>query len=290
MHKFGAILFLVVVMSCGQTSIVDREIILPEPRVLVQDELNNYDPSWHPSGKTIIYVAQSNTTFSLNEIDVHSGQQQELLRETIELRSPQYHTDGRRILFTKKGSAAFDLWIFDIQTRQSAPLNYALGIEKSLRISPDGRRVAFQQDTRLTLLTLENGAMEHVNQISFPIHSFCWVGSQNDLIFSAGQPGQLTFFLFKWSGQVLNSLGKAPIKGVHPDYFDHNDSSPLREIGPLLLYENQGAIYSYSFYPSQVTKIISRGHSPRWSPDGTRILYVNDRKIILESVFVVIHD
>jgi hypothetical protein len=57
----------------------------------------------------------------------------------------------------------------------------------------------------------------------------------------------------------------------------------LKNVSGKFVYQRQGSIYSQKLGSDAPPRLISRGSWPRWSPDGTRIGYLDGNKIMLIS-------
>jgi Tol biopolymer transport system component len=56
-------------------------------------------------------------------------------------------------------------------------------------------------------------------------------------------------------------------------------------VGSHIAVESSGSIYVISPKDWQPELVISNGHYPSWSPDGTKIAYVKDNDIYISKIF-----
>ncbi len=107
------------------------------------------EPSWHPDGSQIAYVAYTTAKSHLEVIDLDRGRTHEPLPRQLfdQVLLPRYSPDGRYLAFIGWKTGGFkDLYLLDTQTNQLAALTDDHNQDLTPAWSPDGRYLFWSSD------------------------------------------------------------------------------------------------------------------------------------------------
>jgi TolB protein len=100
-------------------------------------------PSWHPSGRSILFTSFKDRRPMLFGMDLTTGYESRIASKMGVNVSASYSTDGRRILIAREENGNTDLYELDPASGSARRLTTHWGIDVGGSWSPDGRRIAF---------------------------------------------------------------------------------------------------------------------------------------------------
>lgn len=207
-------------------------------------------PVWSPDGTKIAFVSNRDYLFSLYVMDADGSDAQLVTDKVLDLGEPAWSPDGRKIAFSGgvRGTVGMskpsvDIYLLNVDGSGLAKLTRDSGVNGSPTWSPDGKQIAFMsnRDGKAKIWIMD---ADGSNQRILP-------NSQNTTSngFLGGQPA--------WSPDGTKILftgyracGAGAAGGI---YVTNADGSNSR-----LLTNDPNACGGYA--------------SPRWSPDGTKIV------------------
>ena len=133
----------IVYVASGRVRVVDSDGANDHP---VTSSGAALSPSWHPSGRSIVYSDFSDAGTQIAEVDLESGKSHLLNATPRGLNiTPVFSPDGENIVYASGGEQPADLVIADASNRGGARKLGAgnLTEQSSPTFSPDGKRVAF---------------------------------------------------------------------------------------------------------------------------------------------------
>jgi Tol biopolymer transport system component len=203
------------------------------------------------------------------------------------LRAFSISPDGRRAVFTVGEAAAGegDLWLYDLERDTTSPLTRAPGLESMPHWSPDGSRIAFVRGVRpgefeLAMMDVDDpGRSEDLGSGFRPVfssdgrfltHSTFTPPNDYELWYrSVGREGE--------SREFPATEGREVDGRVSPD-------------GRYIAYAGRGTqgqeVFIRSFPDGEARQQVSTegGMTPRWSPRGDELFYVNGEDVMAVSV------
>jgi Tol biopolymer transport system component len=115
-------------------------------RVLTQNALNEFDPSWSPDRRRIAFARVGARRGGIHVIDVAGGTVRRLTRGRDQ--APAFSPDGKRIAFVRGSS----IRLVDAATRAQRRLVGTRWPPRQLSWSPEGRSILFGDGGRVRLL------------------------------------------------------------------------------------------------------------------------------------------
>ena len=234
---------------------------------------------------TLVYSGGS-TKSRLVSVDLR-GVTQPLFSEAARLASPRYSPDGRRILLSRTDESS-ELWVYDVSAKAPTRLTIDGLSNDRPEWFPDGRRVAFRSTggyyaqsadgtaRRTTLLSNAGSNAGTVAEIAIApdgkriVARIPHLGSGMDLMLAAvGDTLQSTPFVNTRFNEYMPTVSRDG-KWVA---FISNEAGPLD-------------VYVRALDGSSVRVPVSTGGGmePRWAPDGRRLYYRANRKLVAATV------
>jgi len=280
-------------LSCQNRGIVDMTVEIPSPVIAVEDEFYNSQPAWHPFQEKIIYISSSLSTDNdstvavgaIKEVDLENGETRLLLDESSLACFPNYSPDGNAIVFCARKNNSQNIHILNLATHEISAITDDNGWRTYPRWSPDGKTVAFIHDGRVAIYQLDNHRFEFPENIGKNVRSVCWGKSENQLIIARTLKENIELSLYDIKSNTLNPLTTlqqfdgswlsfAPLK------------SSLQNARAFLIFQNANKIYLFDFSKTQVNKIIQSGQTPAMSPQGNRVAFSQNGRIVIETLWV----
>ena len=128
------------------------------PQNLTNDRHDDWDPSWSPDGKRIVFMSYRDGHFigdfeeitsEIYVMDADGGNQQRLTENRKNDESPSWSPDGTRIVFSsdRKGDwKNFEIYVMDDDGGNLQRLTENRKNDGAPSWSPDGKRIAFSSD------------------------------------------------------------------------------------------------------------------------------------------------
>jgi len=115
-----------------------------EPK-MVNDKTPSYWHGWSPDAKSVLVVAQRNTTYyNIYRVNINTGVEENLTKNTTgHVDGPEYSPDGKHIYFNWTGSGTMQLWRMKPDGTQKEQLTFDEYNNWFPHISPDGKWIAF---------------------------------------------------------------------------------------------------------------------------------------------------
>jgi TolB protein len=226
-------------------------------QTLTQNRINDLDPAWSPDGKYIIYAVEAQDSGSLIIMDADGHNPRQLKSDRwMRPRIPKWSPDGRRIAYLAL----------------SGQYNHSLRV-----INVDG--------TNDQVIT-ENLAYGTV---------FSWTSDSKSLLYSSGPQNQDNP-MFVMEAVPDAKRASLPLQGMHPAIQPGNAppvqvaALPTVTVAPTFAIKPGKLVVSVAIPINQTSQISMRlftmnvdgsnridlkvdGYDPKFSPDGTRIVY-----------------
>ncbi|MDX1632942.1 MAG: hypothetical protein R3234_13810, partial [Thermoanaerobaculia bacterium] len=197
--------------------------------------------------------------------------------------------DGRKIAAAIRQKVSPDLFLIDLDRGAPLRLTTDPGADVNPRWSPDGTTLAFSSDRDLSvgvyLLPLDTGLPEPLLRDSERfVVAEDWFPDGRRLLIEVNSPGESSdlFTLSLERGSDLQRLTETP---------EHEETARLSPDGRFLAFtsDKTGVEEVYLASMPEMDRrwqiSLSGGSQPRWSPDGSEILYRQGRLVLSAPVF-----
>ncbi len=148
-------------------------------------------PIWSPDGKTILFVAHSNSTSNLFQLDPESGALENLTNYTgdVQILSPRWSPDGKFIAYAFAGEDGnCDIMLYEVQTGESRRLTKEPQVDYLPVWHPDSRKITFtsHRNTTPNLYTVDinTGHVIQNTDVSDAVWSVQWSPSDSTVLAS----------------------------------------------------------------------------------------------------------
>jgi Tol biopolymer transport system component len=279
-------------LACTENTITSVEKKLIGARVLVRDGWENLNPSWSPSGDTIIYLAReqmstlSGTEASyIRQIEIHTGKITDLVHDSTGLSFPQLSSDGQKLVFCSGRLGERDVWLIHIGANTYERFSTREGHESFPCFSPDNKSIAYINKGQIILQSM-NGNLKILATDPLDILAVCWTNTGDELLFSGRQEGKTQLYRYTLETDQYQLIGGG-VTGTWPDF----TIPPLQlgdQLGPQVAFEKNSGIFLASLNRSSISRIEPDGKMPNWSPDGSQLAFCQEGNILTVNVWTLI--
>lgn len=204
----------------GRIGLVLHVLDSREQKELTQGKLPQYDASWHPDGKTIVFthVPQSGTQGDLDlyTAQVEGGELREMKKlvgnqgKLSHEEFPAWSPDGKRVAFTSTFEGNQEIYAVDPDGSQLARLTSDPAIDAHPAWSPDGRRIAFATnrwgDFEIAVMNADGSNLSRLTESrgldDYPV--FSPDGLQ--IAFTSNRDGNYEIFLMDLEGKHVRNV------------------------------------------------------------------------------------
>ena len=238
--------------------------------------------NWTPDGKYFLFQAVHDGITSLWAIRETGDLLHRVKHDPVQLTqsltaasSPVVSRDGRKVFFIQTERRG-ELMHYDTKSHSFTPFLEGMSAE-GVAFSPDGQRIAYVSYPDGALWTSKiDGSDRH--ELTFaPMEAGLpsWSPDGTQIAFAGRQPGgRWNIFRVSAQGGVTEQLVTAA-KGLEdPSWSPDGNSLVFGELNGDALTHDSDAIYVLDLKTRQLSTIPGSIHlfSPRWSPDGKRLL------------------
>jgi serine/threonine-protein kinase len=229
---------------------------------------------------------QGTTPYRIVWVD-REGRAETLWEEPGLYGTPRLSPDGTRLALTVLRDANLDVWVLDLTRRVSTRLTFSDGYDADQVWSPDGRFIAFASDRDGTIKLYRkradgSGQVEHLTDCGTEGQR-CYPSSWSPdgrLIAATTEQGDVWLIPVDDEGEPEPYVASSALE------LDATFSPDGRWIAYQSSESGTAAVYVQSYPLGQGKWQVSDGVGwrPRWSPDGSELLYRTDRGMSIVSV------
>jgi Tol biopolymer transport system component/beta-lactamase regulating signal transducer with metallopeptidase domain len=262
--------------------------------------------AWAPSGRHIVFTKKEKEGISLWRIAAQGGDAQRLWESDKDLRSLRIHPDGQRIAFYETTKNA-EIWALENFLPQSISVTEPVAtptlrkiqmpteVPGSMKLSPDGKHISLASDKKLWIMPAAGQLGPDIPGEPVALDTGGVLVGGSDHVWSADGKWiafneELSVNNDKEKGNqgiyVIQAKGGTP-KKVHVAYRDQrtvNYRISLSPHGQTLAFSAVDAemkeqyIYTIEVDGGKPKRLVDmQAREPVFSPDGTRIAFVEDR-------------
>ena len=113
------------------------------PRNLTNNDFDEWEPSWSPDGKHIVFVSDRDMNNEIYIMDADGGNPKNLTNNRRTDDDPSWSPDSRRIVFTSLREENIDIYVMDADGGNQRRLTNHPKFDGFTSWSPDGKHIAF---------------------------------------------------------------------------------------------------------------------------------------------------
>jgi Tol biopolymer transport system component len=236
-----------------------------------RDDSFFYASSWSPDSRTLLIDTSSSINYSTFALaPVPGGPLRRVLSDANRSGVHSWSPDGRAIAFVGRAGGIFTLRTRDRYIRVLARTHVTRDEARSIGISwsPSGREVAFADDSGISAVRVDNRRVRRITRrgaFSDPR----WSPDGRRLTFSEGHE----VFVVGAAGRTLTKVTHAIQDDAPVWSADHALIAFIR--GPRGFDDASRISVEIMDATGARVRTVGRGYSPRWSPTGHRLAYVD---------------
>ncbi|MBE2182114.1 MAG: PD40 domain-containing protein [Anaerolineae bacterium] len=254
----------------------------PLPEVL--DILGALAYTQHEKGQTDIWV-----------VPVGSRAPIRFTNDPADERDPAWSPapNDRRLAYASNQDGNWELYVHDLNGGVQTRLTYDLSFQAGPAWSPDGLYLVYEsyQGSNLDIYIMRSDGSEPPIRLpgnsALPDFSPAWSPDGRRIAFVSWRDGNQDIYVFNLDDQVVSNVTNTPNRQEdHPSWYPGTD-------GDLLAYSAFDEGFEKIFVkpvddPGAVAQVLSFGHAPSWSPNGSSLIYTvsaSDGDQIIASPF-----
>ena len=129
-------------------------------RLLIGGPGTQYDASWSPDGKQVVYVSrETKGIHNIYIIDLATGEKRRLTENQNYNISPAWSPDGKKIVYSSNVRGGYDICLMNADGGNKRRLTTSPGLEINPAWSPDGKLITFTRfnNNRLEIWAVDPG-------------------------------------------------------------------------------------------------------------------------------------
>ena len=258
------------------------------PLRLTRDPAEDRSPAWSPDGRYLAFLRRQASENGIFIVPALGGAERKLGKTEPGLSKLAWSPDGRTLAVVDQSSPEEPNSIFLLSVEDGEKQRLTSPPESTSddfpAFSPDGKTLAFIRLGSLNsediyLISVSGGNLRRLTTDDRRVHSLAWTADGNEIVFSSNRGGPF-------------SLWRVAVSGGPPEWVAAIGQNAY---SPAISRQGNRLAYNVSFLDSNIwrldrsgsagrqnppTKLISstrQDHSPQFSPDGKRIVFVSDR-------------
>ncbi|PYX29281.1 MAG: hypothetical protein DMG80_14825, partial [Acidobacteria bacterium] len=303
-QSWMAVVWYVMAVTCclGQREPVLKQIDLPHPyyfreMYLPQVPSGPSAAAWSPDSKSVVYSMAG----SLWQQELVSTTSQQLTAGPGYDYQPDFSPDGRWVVFDRYDHDAVELWALDLRDGKALQLTSGGAVNLEPRFSPDGKRLAFVSTSykghfHIFVGQFNDGRLSEVQQLTpervsdLPRYYYSKVDHEISPVWS--RDGSEILFISN-RGNIHGTGGfwrmkaepGAEAREIHYEETTWRARPDISPDGTRMVYASYLGGQWHQLWAMPIgggdAFPLSYGDydntNPRWSPDGTKIVFISNR-------------
>jgi len=262
------------------------------PLRLTTDPAEDISPAWSPDGRYLAFLRRSTSENGIFIVPALGGAERKLGKTEPNLSRQawsqcrlSWSPDGKFLAVVDQDSPQrHSIFLLSVEDGERQRLTSSPEADYFPAFSPDGKTLAFIRSSGLSsediyLISMHGGKLQQLTADERQILSLAWTSDSREIVFSSNRGGGF-------------SLWRVAVSGGTPERVAVTGQNAY---SPAISRQGNRLAYNLSFLDSNIwridrsraadgqnspTRLISstrQDHSPQFSPDGKKIVFVSDR-------------
>ena len=204
---------------------------------------------------------------------------------------PQWSPDGGKVVFSSNRDEKLEIYVMVADGSNVSRLTDSPDVDESSDWSPDGTRIAFDtfRDGNQEIYVMNSGGSNQVNLTNTSGHEEghpSWSPDGSKIAFVFGRGANSGIYVMDADGSNRTLLADSPIRDTGPSwspkgnkiaFWSRRGFSPNEFGRPQPNAPDIYVIDTDGFNETRLTSHVGWDFNQVWSPDGSNIIFVNDR-------------
>ncbi len=226
------------------------------------------EPSWSPSGRTIIYSKYNPTGIAVLETEIYGAKRSRLLSAFNGINAgAALNPNGRTLALILSPDKVVDLYTLDLGSRKRTRLTRGKAVEASPCWSPDGKSVAYVSDElgnpRIFISDIYGKNRRRLPSIGKDAVTPDWSGD-NKIVYASRVDGVYNLGVYDMATGKNSRITKNSGNWESPAW-----AADFRHVVAKCTTNGKSGIYVVDTWTGKVRQLISTGYQlsmPSWSP------------------------
>lgn len=276
--------------------------VAPDGKQLTQLTSGTFDdrePHWSPDGRKIVFASDRGGNYDIWTIELASKKLEQLTRDPANDYNPAWSPDGKRIAFVSERNAGRGVWLWQTDTKQETLLSKSNATIAAPSWSANSTTIVYQASDRTRGTTelwakavpseQEPRLLSTAGEDVFPFRA-AWLSDSEFLYTADGQIKRASLSNAQRSALAFEATFKLNRPAYARKKRDFDATAPRVARGivaPVVSPDGQRIAFTAlgdlwiaerGKKPTRLTNDVFVQAYPKWSADGSKLIYVSDQK------------